>query len=123
MVWANVSLQFNSGNSSAGTSPSPSAAACAIVYTVDDRVGQTFVADNRQVIFPVFAFGQNDRVVQLAFGLTGFVGADVTPPLTPSETVTISLNCSQAPGTPPAGQIPVKATSWSLTGIGVNAGF
>ncbi len=125
MVWANVALQFNSGNPSAATSPSPSAAACAIVYTVDDRVGQTFVADNRQVIFPVFAFNQNDKTVQLAVGLNGFIGADLTPALMPSEAVTISLNCSQAqaPGTPPAGQIAVKATSWSLTGIGVNAGF
>ena len=123
LVWANVALQFNSGNAGAGTSPSPSGAACAIVYTVDDRVGQTFVADNRQVIFPVVAFNQNDRTVQLAVGLNGFVGAGLMPALAPSEVVTISLTCSQAPGTPPIGQIPVKATTWSLTGIGVNAGF
>ncbi len=126
MVWANVALQFNSGNPAQGTGPSPSGAGCSIVYTVDDRPGQTYAVDGRGVTFPVSALGQNDRVVQLTVGLTGLVGKDLTPPLSPSETVDISLKCNAPGPTPPAGQpipVPVKATSWSLTGIGVNAVF
>jgi len=126
MVWANVALQFNSGNPANGTGPSPSNAGCSIVYTVDERPGETFAVDGRGVTFPIFALGQNDRVVQLAVGLTGMVGQDLVPALSPSETVNISLNCSAPGPTPPAGQpvpVPVKATSWSLTGIGLNAAF
>ena len=126
MVWANVALQFNSGNPANGTGPSPSNAGCSIVYTIDERPGETFAVDGRGVTFPVFALGQNDRVVQLTVGLTGLVGQDVTPPLAPSETVNVSLNCSSPGPIPPAGQpipVPVKATSWSLSGIGLNAVF
>ncbi len=126
MVWANAALQFNSGNPAMGTGPSPSGAGCSIVYTVDDRPGETFFVDGRSVVFPVFAFGQNDRVVQLTIGLTGLVGQGLTPPLTPSETVDVSLNCSAPGPVPPPGQpvpVPVKATSWSVSGIGVNAVF
>lgn len=108
------------------TGPSPSGAGCSIVYTVDDRPGETFFVDGRSVVFPVFAFGQNDRVVQLTIGLTGLVGQGLTPPLTPTETVDVSLNCSAPGPVPPPGQpvpVPVKATSWSVSGIGVNAVF
>ena len=125
MIWANVSLQYNSGNPAFGTAPSPPGAGCSINYTVDGRAG-SFVADARGVTFPIFAFGQNDRVVQLVVALTGMVGKDLSPPLAPTETVQVSLTCS-TPGfvPPPAGPapIPVKATSWTLTGIGVSKGF
>jgi hypothetical protein len=125
MVWANVSLQFNSGNPAQGTGPSPSNAGCQIVYSVDERPGQTYFVDGRSVQFPVFAFGQNDRVVQLTVGLTGMIGQELSPPLLSSETVNVSLNCTSPGPTPPSGPIPVpvKATSWSLTGIGLNAAF
>lgn len=126
MVWANVTLQYNSGNIAQGTGPSPSGAGCSITYTVDGRAG-TFFADSRNVIFPVFAFGQNDRVVQLALGLNGMVGKDLNPPLDKTESVTITLSCSTpgavtpAPGLPVP--VPVKATTWSLSGIGVSKVF
>ena len=126
MVWANVALLFNSGNPANGTGPSPSNAGCSIVYTVDERPGETYAVDGRGVTFPVFAFGQSDRIVQLTVGLTGLVGKDLTPPLSPSETVNVSLNCSSPGPVPPAGQpipVPVKATSWSLSGIGLNGVF
>lgn len=125
MVWANVSLQYNSGNVSMGTAPSPSGAGCAIVYTVDGRAG-TYAVDSRSVIFPVFAFGQNDRVVQLALGLNGIVGQDLSPPLAPTEVVNVTLQCNTPGFTPPASgpqPIPVKATTWSLSGIGINKAF
>jgi len=125
MVWANVSLQYSSGNVAQGTGPSPSGAGCAIVYTVDGRAG-TFLADARGITFPIFAFNQNDRVAQFAVGLTGMIGQDLSPPLAPTDVVNVTLQCN-TPGfnPPPTGPqpIPVKATSWSLTGIGVNKAF
>jgi hypothetical protein len=125
MVWANVALEFNSGNPTMGTGPSPSGAGCSITYTVVGRVG-TFFVDSRPVTFPVFAFGQNDRVVRIPVGLTGMVGQDLSPPLSPAETVNITLQCN-TPGfvPPPSGPqpVPVKVPSWSLTGIGVNKAF
>lgn len=124
MVWANVALQFNTGNPTAGTSPSPSSAGCSIVYTVDGRAGQ-FVADGRNVSFPMNTIGQNDRVVQFSLGLNGLVGEDLTPPLAPTDTVNVTLMCNAPGPTPPAGPIPVpvKVTNWSLTGIGVSKPF
>lgn len=125
MVWANVALQYNSGNPAVGTGPSPSNAGCSIVYTVDGRAG-TFFVDGRNVIFPIYAFKESDRVVQLNVGLTGMVGQNLAPPLLPAETVNVRLQCS-TPGfvPPPSGPqpIPVKAMSYSLSGIGVNKGF
>jgi hypothetical protein len=125
MVWANVALEFNSGNPANGTAPSPSGAGCSITYTVTGRVG-TFFVDSRPVTFPVFAFGQNDRVVRIPVGLTGLVGQDLSPPLLPTETVDITLACN-TPGfvPPPTGPqpVPVKVVSWSLTGIGVAKAF
>ena len=45
-------------------------------------------------------------------------------PISPSDVVDVSLNCSSNAGpTPPPTQVPVKAVSWSLSGIGMNAGF
>jgi hypothetical protein len=125
MVWANVALQFNSGNPMMGSAPSPQNAACQISYTVTGRVG-TFLADGRSVIYPTNTIGQNDRLVQMVVGLTGLIGKDLTPPLSPSESVDISLTC-HSPGftPPPMGPLPVlvKVTSWTLSGIGVAKGF
>ena len=125
MVWANVSLQYNSGNPAMGTGPSPSGAGCAINYTVDGRAG-SFVADARGVTFPIVAFGQSDRVVQLVVALTGLIGKELSPPLTAAETVNVSLACTTPGFVPPTSgpmPIPVKATSWTLSGIGVVRGF
>jgi hypothetical protein len=126
MVWANVAVQFNSGNPASGTGPSPANANCAIVYSIDERPGQTYAIDGRGVTFPMFVLGQNDRVVQLSIGLTGRIGADLNPPLAPTETVNVSLNCSTPGPQPPAGQpipVPVKVPSWSLSGIGLTGVF
>lgn len=125
MVWANVALQFNSGNPLSGSGPSPSGAGCSLNYTVTGRIG-TFTADFRNVIFPAAAFGKNDQTVQLSLGLNGLIGRDLTPPLAPSDEVNVTLNCN-SPGyvLPPSGPVPtpVKVTSWSLTGIGVSKAF
>lgn len=125
MVVANVALEFNSGNPATGTGPSPSGAGCSITYTVVGRAG-TFFVDGRPVTFPVFAFGQSDRIVRIPVGLTGMVGKDLNPPLSPSETVDVILACN-TPGfvPPPSGPqpIPVKAVNWSLSGIGVSRLF
>ncbi len=125
MVWANLALEFNSGNPTTGTGPSPSGAACSLTYTVAGRVGSFFV-DSRPVTFPVFAFGQSDRVVRIPLGLTGIIGKDLDPPLQPSEAVDVTLACN-TPGfvPPPSGPqpIPVKVVNWSLTGIGLTKGF
>jgi hypothetical protein len=125
MVWANAGLEFNSGNPAMGTAPSPSGAGCSITYTVTGRVG-TFFVDSRPVTFPVFAFGQNDRVVRIPVGLTGIVGQDLNPPLLPTETVDVTLSCN-TPGfvPPPSGPqpVPVKVVNWSLTGIGLSKSF
>lgn len=125
MVWANLSLEFSSGNPATGTGPSPSGAGCAISYTVAGRAG-SFVVDSRPVTFPIFAFGQADRVVRLPVGLTGIVGRDLDPPLQPTESVDVTLSCN-TPGfvPPPSGPqpIPVKVVTWSLTGIGISKGF
>ena len=125
MVWANVSLQFNTGNGPNGLAPSPQGAGCSIVYTVEGRTG-TFFVDSRSVTFPISLFREVDRIVQLNVGLTGMVGQDLSPPLLPSESVNITLQCN-SPGyvTPPSGPVPVpvKATNFSLSGIGVNKVF
>lgn len=125
MVWANAALEFNSGNPAMGTAPSPSGAGCSISYTVTGRSG-TFVVDSRPVTFPIFAFGQNDRVVRIPVGLTGVIGKDLDPPLQASETVDVTLSCN-TPGfvPPPSGPqpVPVKVVNWTLTGIGLNKGF
>ena len=102
MVWANVALQFNTGNPASGTAPSPSSAGCSIIYTVDGRAG-SFVADGRNVSYPMNLIGDKDRIVQFSLGLNGLVGADLTPPLAPTETVNISLMCN-APGPTPTGR-------------------
>jgi hypothetical protein len=125
MVWASVALQYNSGNTSQGTGPSPSNAGCQIVYTVAGRTG-TFVADGRSVTFPVFAFNQQDRVVQLNLSLTGMIGKDLTPPLARTDVVDVALQCNTPGFTPPPTgpqPIPVKVTSYSLSGIGVSKLF
>lgn len=123
MVWANVGIEFNSGNPGAGTLPSATSANCQLVYTVEGRTG-TFFIDGRSVSFPITAFGQNDRIVRMSLGLNGLVGKDLTPALTPSDVVDVLLTCnSNAGSTPPAGMIPVKAVNFSLSGIGVNQGF
>ena len=83
-------------------------------------------ADSRGVNFPIFAFGKNDQSVQLVVSLTGLVGKDLNPPLLPTETVNVSLKCSTPGFAPPSSgpqPIPVKATSWSLSGIGVSRAF
>lgn len=125
MVWASVALQYNSGNTTQGSGPSPSNAACQITYTVAGRAG-TFFADGRSVIFPVFAFGQQDRVVQLNLSLNGMVGKNLSPPLAPTDVVDVALQCS-TPGfvPPPSGPqpIPVKVINYSLSGIGVSKMF
>ncbi|MND00838.1 hypothetical protein D3C83_195880 [compost metagenome] len=53
------------------------------------------------------------------------LGPELTPPLTPSEHVNVSLFCSTPGPTPPSGPVPVavKVSNWSLTGIGMNATF
>jgi hypothetical protein len=124
MVWANVALQFNTGNPTNGTTFSPSAAGCSIIYTVDGRAG-SFVADGRNVAFPMNTIGQNDRVVQLSLGLNGMVGKNLTPPLDPAEVVNVALMCNAPGPIPPSGPqpVPVKVTNWSLSGIGVGKQF
>jgi hypothetical protein len=123
MVWANVGIEFNSGNVSNGTFPSPSSANCQLVYTVQGRIG-TFFVDGRSVTIPITAWNQNDRIVRFSLGLNGMVGKDLSPALSPSEVVDLSLTCgSNATPNPPAGTIPVKAVNFSLSGIGVNRVF
>ncbi|HWI18637.1 MAG TPA: hypothetical protein VNT81_12875, partial [Vicinamibacterales bacterium] len=100
MVWANVALEFNSGNPTTGTTSSPSNAGCSLTYTVAGRTG-TFFVDSRPVTFPVFAFGQNDRIVRIPVGLTGIVGVDLDPPLEPTETVDVLLSCNTPGFVPP----------------------
>lgn len=121
MVWANVGIEFNSGNPGAGIFPSLSSANCQLVYTVQGRPG-TFFIDGRSVSFPTTAISENNRAVRFSLGLNGLVGRDLTPALNPSEVVDVSLNCSSN-GTPAANQIPVKALNFSLTGIGINRSF
>ena len=70
---------------------------------------------------------QPDRaVVQLVVALTGLIGKELSPPLTAAETVNVSLACTTPGFVPPTSgpmPIPVKATSWTLSGIGVVRGF
>jgi hypothetical protein len=122
MVWANASLQFNSGNAFQG--PSPTSAGCSLTYTVAGRPG-TYVADFRNVIFPTAALGKNDQIVQLSLGLNGVVGKDLDPPLAASDVVDITLTCSSPYSAPPTGPVPspVRVTNWSLTGIGISKTF
>lgn len=125
MVWANVALQFNTGNPATGSVPSPSSAGCSITYTVDGRMG-SFVVDGRSVSYPMNTVGQNDRLLQFSLGLNGLVGEELSPPLDPAETVNVSLMCNAPGPTPPVGQpvpVPVKVTNWSLSGIGVTKPF
>lgn len=124
MVWANVAVEFNTGNPAAGTGPSPSSANCAIVYTVNG--GPTAFVDGRSVAFPVASIGDTDKVVRLNIGLNGMIGTNLPTPIGPLDLVNISLNCSSNAGpVPPPGPVPVpvKAVSYSLSGIGINKGF
>ena len=122
MVWANIAVEFNSGDSANGTLPSPTSANCSITYTVSGRTG-TFRVDGRSVAFPASTLGSN-RVVRLNIGLNGLTGADLTSPLTPAEVVDFSLNCgSNAGPNPPPNQIPVKVTGYSISAIGINKTF
>jgi hypothetical protein len=123
MVWANVGIEFNSGNPNNGTRPSPSSANCQLYYAVEGRAG-TFFVDGRSVTFPIAAFGQNDRIVRVSLGLNGMVGEELNPALSPSEVVDVLLACNSNAGpTPPVGTIPVKAVNFSLSGIGVGQIF
>lgn len=121
MVWATVAVEFNSGNTTAGTPPTAQAANCQIVYTVNGGASQ-FV-DGRSVAFPISTFVPTpvDRIVRLNVALTGLIAMNGTDPLTPSDTIDVTLQCG-APA-PPSSPTKVKAVNWSLTGIGVNRAF
>jgi hypothetical protein len=122
MVWANVAVEFNSGNTANGTFASPTSANCAITYTVAGRTGK-FRADGRSVAYPAATLG-NNQIVRLNIGLNGTTGFDLTPALTPSDVVDFTLECSSNAGpNPPSNQVPVKVTGYSLTGIGINKTF
>jgi hypothetical protein len=121
MVWATVAVEFNSGNTTAGTPPSGNTANCFISYTVNG-VPAAAPIDGRSVAFPIatLAGAPNDRVVRLNIGLNGMIGNDPAAPITPDDEIDVTLNCAAMGSAPPN---PVKAQSYVLSGIGVNKGF
>lgn len=123
MVWANVAVEFNSGNTTAGTTHTAQAANCQIVYTVNGIRPPGSLVDGRSVAFPISSFVPTavDRIVRLNIGLTGLISMNGAVPLSPSDVVDVTLQCG-APA-PPTAPSKVKALNWSLTGIGVNHAF
>lgn len=122
MLWANIAVEFNSGDTLNGLLPSPTSANCSIMYTIAGRTGK-FRVDGRSVAFPASSLVSN-RIVRLNIGLNGLTGLDLTPALTSSDVVDFSLECgSNAGQNPPANQVPVKVMNYSLSGIGINKTF
>lgn len=127
MVWANAAVEFNSGSMASGRLPSASSANCQVVYTVNGGP-TTYLADGRSVAFPIIVFAtptpMNDRIVRLNIGLTGMIVTNGASPISPTDSVDVTLQCASNEGPAPnPNAYKVKALSFSLSGIGINRGF